>query len=69
MLGLRRIEVAVVGLCVAAATDSLEDHRKRTTMSRHGAIRLRAVDRVAVVNDGVSRFEDHHDFRGAHRKS
>ena len=54
--------VSRVGSFVAPARDAFEDYRERTTMPRLGLVRIRSVDRHAVMSDRVTRLKRNSDF-------
>src|SRR4051812_43383903 len=55
-------------LRIAAATDALEHHRESAPLACGGAVRLRSMNRVPVMHDGVARLQmDRHLLRGVLR--
>src|SRR5947209_4943563 len=62
VLRLQGLHVAVEGVFIAPAAHPLEDHGEGAPVPRGGAVRLGAVDRLAVVADDVAGLQINRDL-------
>jgi|GEM_PF-4522551 len=66
-LGLGGLEITGVGCFIATAAHSSENHREASSIPGRGLVGVGPVDRVAVVNHGVARFQGDSHLGGSIR--